>query len=68
MDTNKERLLHFTIFICFCLVVWCYKLNEENAKAKDLLFEAEKTIINQSNIIQNQTSYINMMHKITSLR
>ena len=64
MDTNKERLLHFSLFLCFCLLVWCYKLNEENRKAKEILFEAEKTIINQTNTIKSQTYYINTMHKM----
>lgn len=64
MDTNKERLLHFSLFLCFCLVVWCYKLNEENREAKDLLYDAEKTISQQTNTIQNQSTYINMLHKM----
>ena len=64
MDMNKERLLHFSLFLCFCLVVWCYKLNEENKKSKQIIHDAEKTIIYQTNTIKNQTKYINTLHKI----
>lgn len=64
MDTNKERLLHFSLFLCFCLVVWCYKLNEENKQAKEIIFDAERTITEQTNTIRSQSTYINMLHKI----
>ena len=45
-------------------MIWCYMLVEENKKTKELLIDAEKTMMLQTDAIQHQKTYINMLHRI----
>jgi len=63
MDIGKERLLHFIVFLCFMLIYICYEKNKENEKLKDMVYEAEKTIGIQNQVIINQKHYIEAINK-----